>query len=131
MLPADGMPRCDPVDEEQQQANSGKNGPDHEGPIGNLGEDFHALKNDDGRQPIDDDAEYSDVDAVLGQIGHPDRVGERDRAKRERHRIPDDVLDPLQPDGEEAPADAECLADPGVNAALFVGEGAAEFGRNQ
>ena len=131
VLPCDGVPCCNPVAKEQKENNSGKDCPDNERPVGGFGEDLHALENDDGRHPVDDDAKNPDVNSVLCQFGTTNRISQRGRAEGKRYWIPYDVLDPLEPNCQEAPTNAKCIAYPGINSAFFISVGAAEFSGDQ
>jgi hypothetical protein len=101
------------------------------GPARHLGDGAHAAQRDQRRNPISGDAEDADVDSIIRQRRLSHDIGDCRGGERKHGRVPDHVLDPLQPDGDKAPTRAERFLHPGVDAAALVAEGAAEFGRDQ
>ena len=107
-----------------------------------YGSDDKALARDsgDGRcalerhpcgEPVHNDREESDENAVLRKVGYPDHVRDGCGGKSQYGGVPHHVLNPLEEDGRKAQMRVESLFHPGVDASASGGECAAQFGSDQ
>ena len=131
MQQGDRVALGDPDHRQNHDHHAGQNRSGEERPARHLGDGAHAAQRNQRRSPISGDAEDADKDSVVRQFRLAHDIGDRRGGEREHGRVPDHVLDPLQPDGDKAPAGTERLLHPGVDAAALLAEGAAEFGRDQ
>ena len=124
--------RGDVDDAEQDEQSGGDDRADHAAPLADLADPAEPLERDEGGDPVDGQHHDEREDLVRGQR-HVVRFvradeGDRHGAEGQHRGVPDRRLDPLQPDGQEARAGTEGLADPAEDAALLVGEHRREFG---
>ena len=120
---------AEPPQAEHDDDHRGHGGADDDEAADPVGHPVGAGHGGDGRAP--EDAEHGDHEErpVRRQVG-VDHVGHGGGEEEQHGGEPGQVLRPVAPHGEEAPARAEGLAHPGVDAAL-LGPGGGQLGRRE